>query len=133
MSVFGDYASSEVVDAAEKYISKMDENDLASAIEQSERAMTPQGRALLVESIFHAFRARGESSEDAAEGAGTALDAISRGEPAAIAALIAYCRTNAGLLKEAATALVEREPQLIAQLSPALADGIAERLRNSNK
>lgn len=130
MSVFGNYASAQVVDAAEKFISKMDENDLASAIEQSERGMLPGGRELLIEAIFDAFRARGESSEDAAEGAGASLEALCNADPASIAALIAYGRANAGLLKEAAIALVEREPGIVAQLAPVLADGIAQRLRS---
>jgi hypothetical protein len=106
----------------------MDERDLASAIEQSERTMTPEGRALLVEAIFDAFRSRGESSEDAAEGAGTSVDAIARGEQPAMHALIEYARSNTGLLKEAATALIERQPAVITQLAPQLADGIARRL-----
>ena len=129
MSVFGGYAPAQVVDAAERFISKMDERDLAPAIERSERAMTQEHRALLVESIFDAFRARGESSEDAAEGAGADLGAIGRGESAAVSALIAYARSNAGLLKEALIELIERRPELAAHLSPDLANGIAERLR----
>ncbi|HEV3155000.1 MAG TPA: hypothetical protein VGZ02_14420 [Candidatus Baltobacteraceae bacterium] len=128
MSVFGNYASAQVVDAAEKFINKMDERELASAIEQSERTMSPGGRTLLVEAIFDAFRARGESSEDAAEGAGTSLGAIELGEPQAMRALIEYARTNTGLLKEAAIALIEREPPVVSQLSPQLANGIAQRL-----
>lgn len=128
MSSFGNYASAQVVDAAEKFINKMEERDLAFAIEQSERTLTPGGRVLLVEAIFDAFRARGESSEDAAEGAGTSIDAIARGDRDAMQALIQYARTNTGLLKEAATALIEREPRVVSQLAPQLADGIAERL-----
>lgn len=128
MSVFGNYGSAEVIDAAEKFINKMDERDLAAAIEQSERSMTAAGRSLLVEAIFDAFRQRGESSEDAAEGAGATLEAICGGEESAVSALLAYARQNSGLLKEAATGLIEREPHVVAQLSPALADGIAARL-----
>ena len=131
MSVFGNYGSAQVIEAAEKFINKMNERDLASAIEQSQRAMTPGGRALLVEAIFDAFRARGESSEDAAEGAGTSLSAIEGGEAQAMHALIEYARTNTGLLKEAATALIERQPSVVAQLSPELANGIAQRLKQA--
>ena len=127
MSVFGNYASAEVVDAAEKFISKMDERDLAVAIEQSERTMSPQGRALLVEAMFDAFRQRGESSEDAAEAAGTTLDAIARDE-SAIQALLTYARSNPGLLKEAAIVLIEQHPEMVVQLAPPIADGIAQRL-----
>ena len=128
MSGFGNYASAQVVDAAEKFINKMDERDLASAIEQSERTMTADGRTLLVEAVFDAFRSRGESSEDAAEGAGTSLDAIARRDHQAMRSLIQYAATNPGLLKEAATALIEREPQVVSQLAPQIANGIAARL-----
>ena len=128
MSVFGNYASSEVIDAAEKFISKMDEHDLASAIEQSERTMSAVGRAQLVEAVFDAFRARGESSEDAAEGAGTAVDAISRGEHEAVRKLLAYARANPGLLKEAAIGMVERDPQIVAAFPAPVTQGILERL-----
>lgn len=128
MSVFGNYASAEVVDAAEKFISKMDEQDLASAIERSERAMTADGRTLLVEAIFDAFRQRGESSEDAAEEAGTMLDAISRNEPDAVRKLLAYARANPGLLKEAAIGLVEREPAVLSQFPAEITSGIHQRL-----
>ncbi len=129
MSVFGNYASAEVVDAAEKFISKMDERELTVAIEQSERAMSAQGRALLVEAIFDAFRQRGESSEDAVEAAGTTLDAITRGDESSLRALMEYAKSNAGLLKEAAIVLIEQRPEIVSELAPALADGIAQRLR----
>jgi hypothetical protein len=130
MSVFGNYASAEVIDAAEKFISKMDERDLARAIEQSERTMSSIVRSQLVESIFDAFRARGESSEDAAEGAGISLEAISNGNSEAVRSLLDYARTNPGLLKEAATMLIESYPESISQLSPELANGIAQRLQD---
>lgn len=128
MSVFGNYASGEVIDAAEKFISKMDEHELASAIEQSERTMTAYGRTLLVEAIFDAFRQRGESSEDAAEEAGATLDAISSSDRDSVGKLLAYARANPGLLKEAAIGLVEREPAVLAQLSPEITSGIERRL-----
>lgn len=128
MSVFGNYASAEVIDAAEKFISKMDEHELASAIEQSERTMSADARALLVEAVFDAFRQRGESSEDAAEGAGTTLDAISNSNGEAVQKLLAYARENAGLLKEAAIGLVERDPAILEQLSPEITGGVAARL-----
>lgn len=128
MSVFGNYASGEVIDAAEKFISKMDERDLAAAIIQSERAMTADGRTLLVEAIFDAFRQRGESSEDAAEEAGTTLEAISSAQSGAVEKLLTYARANPGLLKEAAIGLVEREPAVLVQLPPEITSGIQQRL-----
>lgn len=128
MSVFGNYASAQVIDAAEKCISKMDEAGVAQAIEQSARTMNAGGRTLLVEAIFDAFRARGESSEDAAEGAGTTIDEIASGNSAAVRALLEYARSNAGLLKDAAIVLIEQHPDIVSQLSPDLANGIAARL-----
>lgn len=130
MSVFGNYASAEVIDAAEKFISKMDEAGIAGAIARSEQTMTADGRTLLVEAIFDAFRARGESSEDAAEAAGTTVDAIGTGNTAATRALMEYARANPGLLKEAAIVLIEEHPEIVSQLAPELADGIAARLRD---
>jgi hypothetical protein len=129
MSGFGNYASAEVIDAAEKFISKMDEADVAAAVERSERMMSAGDRTLLVEAIFDAFRARGESSEDAAEGAGTTLEAISTGTSQALHALMEYARANPGLLKEAAIVLIEQHPEVISELAPELSNGIAARLR----
>jgi NADH dehydrogenase FAD-containing subunit len=128
MSVFGNFAADEVVDAAEKVISKMDEGELASAIERSEQTMSFDGRVLLVEAIFDAFRQRGESSEDAAEGAGTTLEAILRYDSDALRKLLAYARANQGLLKEAAVGLIEREPAVLAQFSPEITGSIRKRL-----
>lgn len=128
MSVFGNFASDEVIDAAEKVISKMDEGELASAIERSEAAMSADGRALLVDAIFDAFRQRGESSEDAAEGAGTTLEAILRFDSDALQKLLAYARANQGLLKEAAVGLIEREPGVLAQLPPEITGSVHKRL-----
>ncbi len=128
MSVFGNYALAAVADAARKFIAKMDERDLAAAVEQSERTLSPAGRTLLVEAIFDAFRQRGESSEDAVEAAGTVLDAAAQGDPAAVRALVSYAKTNSGLLKEAAGALVERRPEIVGELAPPLPEAIAARL-----
>ena len=128
MSAFGNFASDDVVDAAEKVINKMDEGALASAIEHGEPALSEDGRALLVEAIFDAFRQRGESSEDAAEGAGTTLEAILRYDSQAVRKLLTYARSNQGLLKEAAVGLVEREPEVLEQLSPEITGGIRARL-----
>jgi hypothetical protein len=128
MSVFGRFGSAEVADAAEKFVSKMDERDLAAAIEQSGHTMQPEGRSLLVEAIFDAFRGRGESSEDVAEASGAPLDAMKRGDESAVRALHVYAKSNPGLLKEAVAVLVEAHPELVTQLSPALSEGIANRL-----
>lgn len=128
MSVFGNYAPGQVADAAEKFISKMDEGELARAIEQSERTMSAAARSQLVEAIFEAFRHRGESSDDVIEGAGTTMDAVRNGDQSAVRALLTYANTNAGLLKEATTVLIERDPLVTGELDPLLARGIAQRL-----
>lgn len=128
MAVFDNFAADQVVDAAEKFITKMDEDVLARAIEQSERDMSAQGKTLLVEAVFDAFRQRGESSEDAAEGAGTPLDAILRHDAGALRTLLVYARTNPGLLKEATIGLIEREPKILSEFPPEITAGIRERL-----
>lgn len=128
MSAFENYRSGDIVEAAEKFIARMDERDFATAIGKTERAMDSEGRSALVEAILEAFRERGESSEDAAEGAGTTTDGIALREPEAVAALLRYAQQNPGLLKEAATSLIELRPELLAQFSPDLVDGISARL-----
>ncbi len=128
MSAFGDYPCEQVADAAEKFISKMDERDLAAAIEQSEQSMSPRGRTLLIDAIFHAFRQRGESSEDAAEAAGTSLESLNGSDGSATQLLLTYAKSNAGLLKEAATVLVAREPEVLQELPPSITAGIARKL-----
>ena len=128
MSVFGNYAAAQVVEAAEKFISKMDERELRRAVVETEHALSADARTELIEAIFDAFRQRGESSEDAVEAAGTTLDALRSNDPAAVSALLVYASKNAGLLREATTGLIERHPEIVSQLSPMLAEGIANRL-----
>ncbi len=128
MSVFGQYDSADVIDAAEKFLSKMNERELTAALEHCERTMQPASRSLLVEAIFDAFRQRGESSEDAAEGAGADLRALGSGDESAVRTLMEYAKTNPGLLKEAAIVLIEEHPHIVAELPPAVRDGIAQRL-----
>lgn len=129
MSIFGNFASEQVVDAADKVISRMDDGALAAAIEQGERTMTADGKSELVEAIFDAFRQRGESSEDAAEGSGTSLEALHGGDSAAIRKLLAYARQNRGLLKEAAVALIERRPDVLSALPAEITSAMHARLR----
>ncbi|MGH8163352.1 MAG: hypothetical protein ACREP1_03350 [Rhodanobacteraceae bacterium] len=129
MSVFGGFSAGQVVDAAERYIAKMDDGDLAAGIVQCEPAMMVAGRRALVESIFDAFRERGESSEDVAEGAGAPLSSIEAGDATAISSLLQYAQRSPGLLKEATSTLVKHHGEHLEQLSPALVDGIAKRLR----
>ena len=128
MSAFENYRSGDVIDAAEKFIAKMDEGEFAAAIAQTARSMSPGARAAFVEAILDAFRERGESSEDAAEGAGTTAEAIAARSPDAVAALLRYAQQNPGLLKESATTLIESRPELLAQFSPELIAGISARL-----
>ncbi len=63
-------------------------------------ALTPAERAALVESIFAAFRERGEASDDAAEDAETSLELLRAGDLAAVDALLAYAAQSPGLLHE---------------------------------
>ncbi|HEY8321763.1 MAG TPA: hypothetical protein VIG46_08275 [Candidatus Baltobacteraceae bacterium] len=63
-------------------------------------ADTAAERAALVESIFAAFRERGEASDDVAEGAETALELLRSGDQVALDALLAYAAQSPGLLRE---------------------------------
>lgn len=125
---FGNVPPDMLVGAVEKLLAKMDETDLAAVYERELSTMSQDAGAAFVEALFEAFRDRGESSEDAAEGAGIALDSIVRREPPAMAALLAYARTSPDLLKEATTTFVERRPDLIESLPAVLRNAVAERL-----
>lgn len=85
----------------EKHVAKMDDADLASLLSSSAPSMNAQARGALIASIFDAFRDRGESSEDAAEGAGTHLPMLESSDPEALRLLVAYSHENNGVLKEA--------------------------------
>lgn len=128
MPDFERYEPPDVIDAAERFVSKMNESELHAEIDATERALSPQSRAMLAEAIFDAFRQRGESSEDAAEEAGADLSAIAGGDESAIRTLIGYAKKNPGLLKEAAVALIEQHPPIVDQLSAGLREGIAAKL-----
>jgi hypothetical protein len=125
---FGNVPPDMLVGAVEKLLAKMDETDLAAVYERELATMPQDAGAAFVEALFEAFRDRGESSEDAAEGAGIALDRIVRREPSAISALVAYARTSPDLLKEATTIFVERQPEHIESLPAVLRNAVAERL-----
>ncbi len=114
--------------AVEKLLAKMDEADLAALYQRELLTMPSDVVPIFVEALFTAFRDRGESSEDAAEGAGTTLDAITRRETGGISALLAYARGSPDLLKEATTIFVEQRPDLIVALPAVLRDQLAERL-----
>ena len=117
-----------LVDAVEKHVAKMDEAHLASLLRSHAAQMSASSLCALAESIFDAFRDRGESSEDAAEGASAPLEAIDRGERQAVVALIDYAVQNAGVLKEAITFFAQARTHEFTALPQSLLDGIAERL-----
>jgi hypothetical protein len=128
MSHFGNVPVEALADALEKHVAKMDEADLASLLLGALAAMPSDAVHALVASIFDAFRDRGESSEDAAEGANTTLVALLEGDRTAAAALIAYAVENTAVLKESmALFAAEHRDQLHALPQP-LIDGIAARL-----
>jgi hypothetical protein len=106
----------------------MDDAALAGVLRDGLASMPGDARSALVASIFAAFRDRGESSEDAAEGAGTALDPLERGDAQAVAALLDYARDNAGLLKEALAFYAEDHAAHINVLPSPLVDGIVRAL-----
>lgn len=125
---FGNVPADMLAGAVEKLLAKMDESDLAAFYERELSAMPPELVAAFVEAIFGAFRERGESSEDAAEGAGTTLEAIGAREPAAIAALLRYALGSPDLLKEATTLFVEERPDSVEALPQTVRDALAARL-----
>ncbi len=125
---FGNVPPGMLVGAVEKLLAKMDENVLAGYYERDLSLMPPEVTRTFSEALFGAFRDRGESSEDAAEGAGTTLESIERNEPEAVRALLTYARSNTGLVKEATSIFVEARPDLVATLPAGLRDALAERL-----
>jgi hypothetical protein len=128
---FGNVPAEMLAGAVEKLLAKMDETDLAAFYERELAAMPPNVVAAFCEGVFAAFRERGESSEDAAEGAGTTLDAIAAREPAALSALLRYALANPDLLKEATTVFVAQRPDSIDALPATVRDALAERLTQS--
>jgi hypothetical protein len=129
MSDFESVPPAVLVDAVEKLVAKMNDAELASSLRSGVATMQPAGVHALVASIFDAFRERGESSEDAAEGANTDLADLSIAEPLAVAALIEYASVNAGLLKDALVFLAERHAEQLGALPESLRRAITERLQ----
>ena len=131
MSLFGNVPAEVLVGTVEKLVSKMDESDLASVFRRDLGAMPADAFGAFMEAMFDAFRGRGESSEDAVEGAGTTLAGIERRDGGAVDALMEYARTNPGVLKEATTLFVEQRPDLVTALPSVLRSAIAERLAHA--
>ncbi|MGA8533812.1 MAG: hypothetical protein WB615_06870 [Candidatus Tumulicola sp.] len=128
MSHFGNVPADVLVGTVEKLVAKMDEADLATIYERDVSAMPADAFGAFVEAMFDAFRERGESSEDAVEGAGTTLERIAQRDDRAVGALLEYARTNPGLLKETTALFVEQRPDLVATLPATLYGAIAERV-----
>ena len=131
MPQFGNVPSGTLVSAAEKLVATMSENELATALEERVEGMPSDALAALVGSVFEAFRDRGESSEDAAEASGVALDRIERADPAAVASLVRYAGRNIGVLKEATTLFVQTHPSLVDALPTSVTEGIFARLAST--
>ena len=124
MSPFGNIPVQALVDAVEKHVGSLDDDELAALLQGGLMTMPAPTIAALVQSIFDAFRDRGESSEDAAEGAETPLADIERRDPAAVGSLVQYAHGNAGLLEDALMRLAESHADELAGLPPALVAGI---------
>ncbi|MGC2128641.1 MAG: hypothetical protein WA629_00970 [Candidatus Aquilonibacter sp.] len=125
MPPFGNVPVQTLVDAVEKHVARMDDAALADVLRGGVSSMPHNALHALVTSIFNAFRDRGESSEDAAEGANAALDRLQSADIHAVAALIDYARVNPGLLKEAMTHYAEENPSELGELPAPLVDGIS--------
>jgi hypothetical protein len=128
MSQFGNVPAESIVDAVEKHVAKMDEGELASLLSDAISTMPDAARAALVSSIFDAFRDRGESSEDAAEGSNATLADLESGDRRALAALLDYARENTGVLKEAMTCFAEEHTTQLDAFPSSFVDAIAQRL-----
>ena len=128
---FGNVPPEILAGAIEKLLAKMDETDLAAFYQRELAAMPAEIVDAFVGALFAAFRERGESSEDVAEGAGTTVERIGGRESEALNALLAYARTSPDLLKEATATFVHERPDFVEMLPPALRDGLAERLMRS--
>lgn len=127
----GNVPANVLVGTVEKLVAKMDDGELAGVYERGLSAMPSDAFGVFVEAMFDAFRERGESSEDAAEAAGTTVAGIEHRDGPAIEAFVGYARGNAGLLKEATTNFVEQRPDLIAALPETLRAAIAQRLTSA--
>jgi hypothetical protein len=126
--MFGNVPADVLVGTVERLVAKTDESDMAAAFERDLPSMPADAFGAFVEAIFDAFRARGESSEDAAESAGTTVERICARDPSAVTALLAYARSNAGLLREATALFVEGHPNFAEMLPGTLRTAIAQRL-----
>jgi hypothetical protein len=129
MSDFENVPAAALVDAVEKLVAKIDDAELASSLQGGLAAMPTASVQALVTSVIDAFRDRGESSEDAAEGAGAPLAALEAGDVRAAAALIAYASEDRGVLKDALAIFAERHGEQLHALPGAIARALAERLQ----
>jgi hypothetical protein len=125
MPPFGNVPAQTLVDAVEKHVARMDDAALADVLRSGVSTMPQDAVHALVASIFDAFRDRGESSEDAAEGSNAPLDRLEAGDVRAVSALVDYARANPGLLKEALTHYAEEHASQLGALPAPLVDGIA--------
>jgi len=128
---FGNVPPDVLAGVVEKLLGKMDETDLAAFYERELTTMPSDALHAFVEALFAAFRDRGESSEDVAEGAGTTLDAIGGNGRSAVGALLQYARHSPSLIKDATTIYVERRPDLVGTLPPSVRDALAARLQQT--
>jgi len=128
---FGNVPVEALADAVEKHVAKMDEAQLAALLLGALERMPPDAANALVASIFDAFRDRGESSEDAAEGANTTLHALEGGDRSAAGALIRYASENTAVLKESLTCFVREHRDQVHALPAPLIDGISARLQRT--
>jgi ABC-type transporter Mla subunit MlaD len=128
VSQLGSVPADVLVAAVEKLVAKLDERDLFGVYERGLPAMSPDAFRAFTEAMFEAFRERGESSEDVAEGAGTTIERIAARDREAVDALVRYAHANSGVLKETTTLFVEHRPELVMALPATLYGAIEQRL-----
>ncbi len=125
---FGNVPADMLAGAVEKLLAKMDETDLVAFYDRELASMPSDAFHTFIEALFDAFRHRGESSEDAAEGAGATLEGILRRDNGAAEALVAYAGSCPQLLNESTVLMVQRRPEFVAFLPPPLREALAKRL-----
>ena len=128
MSIFGTHSQNDIAGAADRFISKTDEAQLAMSVRAHYASMPADARKAMFESVLDAFRHRGESMEDVAEACGLRLENLEHGDIGDGNVFFNYVDQNPGLLKEALMTLVEERGEHAADLPRDIVAGITAKL-----
>ncbi len=130
-SMFGNASESDTAQAASDHVQESDSAELASDLQKSVSTMDPSSLEQFGQHLLHSFTNNQSFDGDAAtatNGAGTTQDAVAAGDGGAISNLIAYGRANPDVLKQAASAFMQRNPGAIASMAPGIIQGIMGRI-----